>query len=144
MKRRWNGAVWLGFVCVLAGLFSYQFFIRYAVTRDFPWVNLALLAAGVILLALGLVRAFGRPQNYRGKIVGSIFAALSIAGVAFFCYITFVVLKQVPASASAPAVGGKAPDFTLPDPNGRQLSLVDLLATENTRAAVLIFYRGHW
>lgn len=144
MKRRWNSALWLGFGCVLAGLFSYQYLIRYPALRDFPLLNLLLLALGAILLAFGLVRAVGRPQNYRGKIFGSIFAALSAIGIAFFCYITFVVLKQVPPSTGAPAIGAKAPEFTLPDQNGHDVSLVDLLSTQNTRAAVLIFYRGHW
>lgn len=144
MKRRWNFALWIGFACVLVGLFSYQFFIQFPVTRDFPWVNLLLLALGAILLTVGLVRAFGRPQLYRGKIFGSFFAVLSALGIAFFCYVTFVVLKQVPASAGAPAIGAKAPTFTLPDQDGHDVSLVDLLSTQNTRAAVLIFYRGHW
>jgi hypothetical protein len=144
MKRRWNSALWLGFVCVLVGLFSYEYLVRYPALRDFPWLNLLLLALGGFLLALGLVRAFGRPHIYRGKIFGSIFSILSAVGIAFFCYVTFVVLKQVPPSASAPAVGAKAPEFTLPNQNGRDISLVDLLATQNTRAAVLIFYRGHW
>jgi len=93
------------------------------------------------LLLVGLFRAFGRPQVYRGKVFGSIFAVLSILLFAFFSYEIFYVLRQVPFSAQAPRVGEKAPEFTLPDQNGKQVSLSDLLSPNG---AVLIFYRGHW
>lgn len=38
-------------------------------------------------------------------------------------------------------VGQRAPDFTLPDAAGRQVSLADLLARG---PVVLSFYRGRW
>ena len=110
-------------------------------TRDFPWANLLLFGIGAILLLVGLFRAFGRPQLYRGKIFGSIFAAISFLLFAFFAYEIFYVLRQVPISAQAPRVGEKAPEFTLSDQNGKSVALVDLLSPNG---AVLIFYRGHW
>jgi hypothetical protein len=141
MKRRWNWTLWVGFLLSVAGLFSYLFFAQFPITRDFPWANLLLFGAGGIFLLVGLVRAFGRPQVYRGKIFGSIFTALALLAFAFFAYEIFYVLRQVPLSAQAPRVGEKAPAFTLPDQTGNQIALTNLLSPNG---AVLIFYRGHW
>jgi peroxiredoxin len=44
-------------------------------------------------------------------------------------------------AARAPKVGDRAPDFTLPDPLGRQVSLAGEL---QQGPVVLIFYRGEW
>ena len=142
MKRRWNWPIWVGFVVVVAGLFSYGFFVRFPTTRDFPWANFLLLGIGAALLIVGLFRAFGRPQVYRGKISGSIFAAIAVLVIAFFSYEIFYVLRQVPASVGAPRVGQKAPDFILLDQNRKPVGLGDLLS--GSRAVVLIFYRGFW
>ncbi|PYJ05619.1 MAG: hypothetical protein DME95_03565 [Verrucomicrobia bacterium] len=142
MKRRWNWPIWLGFIVAVGGLFSYEFFAQFPITRDFPWANLLLFAIGAALLLVGLFRAFGRPQVYRGKIFGSIFVTISFLLFAFFAYEIFYVLRQVPLSSHAPRVGEKAPEFTLVDPNGRSVALADLLS--GSKAVVLIFYRGFW
>jgi hypothetical protein len=91
-------------------------------------------------LCLGLFRAFGKPQVFRGKIFGSIFAVIVVLLVALFSYEIFYVLRQVPASAGAPRVGQKAPDFFLLDQNGKPVGLGDLLS--NSKGVVVIFYRG--
>ena len=130
MKRRWNWPIWVGFVVVVAGLFSYELFARVPITRHFPWANFLLFGIGAALLIVGLFRAFGRPQVYRGKIFGSIFAVIAVLLVAFFTYEIFYVLRQVPASAGAPRVGQKAPDFTLLDQNGKPVGLGDLLSSQ--------------
>jgi hypothetical protein len=144
MKRRWNLWVWLGFLFAVAGLFTYPFFAQYPITRDFPWANLLLFGVAGILLAIGLVQAFGNAKRYRGKISGPILTTLSLVIFGFFAYAIFYVVKQVPASLGAPQVGQKAPDFTLPDQNGKLVSLSELISENNTRAVLLIFYRGHW
>jgi len=100
-----------------------------------------LFGIGVTLLLVGLFRAFGRPQVYRGKVFGSLFATISLFLFAFFAYEIFYVLRQVPLSAQAPRVGEKAPEFLLPDQNGKSVALTELLSPNG---AVLIFYRGHW
>src|SRR5438034_10170776 len=128
MKRRWNWPIWLGFIVAVGGLFSYEFFAQFPITRDFPWANLLLFAIGAALLLVGLFRAFGRPQVYRGKIFGSIFVTISFLLFAFFAYEIFYVLRHVPLSSHAPRVGEKAPEFTLVDPNGRSVALADLLS----------------
>ena len=141
MRRRWNASLWLGFAVILGGLFSYVYFAQFPMTRDFPWLNLLLIGVGLALLVSGLFRAFGNPRLYRGKNSGSIMAVISVCLVALFCYEIFVVLRDVPASAGAPRVGEKAPAFTLPDQNGKQIALADLLSPHG---AILMFYRGHW
>ncbi len=142
MKRKWNWPIWVGFIVVVAGLLSYGFFARFPITRDFPWANLSLLGFGTLLLIVGLFRAFGRPQLYRGKILGSIFTAIAFVLFSFFAYEIFYVLRQVPSSVGVPRVGQKAPEFTLPDQNGKPVALADSLS--RSKAVALIFYRGFW
>jgi len=142
MKRKWNWPIWIGFLVAVGGLFSYEFFVQFPITRDFPWANLLLFGIGAALLIIGLFCAFGRPQRYRGKVFGSIFSAITFLFFAFFCYGTFYVTRQVPPSSGAPRIGQKAPDFTLLDQNGKPVGLGDLLS--GSRAVVLIFYRGFW
>jgi hypothetical protein len=159
MKRSWNPRIWGGFVLCLAALVSYPtFFVRYPITRDFPWVNLLLIAVALFLLVTGILRAFRRPNAYRGKISGSILGVLSVLLVGFFLYGILVLTKSIPASHGSPQVGQLAPDFTLPDSAGNNVTLSNLLqshfpanpqpasaqASANTAAAVLIFYRGYW
>src|SRR2546423_14618722 len=102
MKRRWNIFLWTGFILVVIGLISYvPIFALFPITRDFPWVNLLLFFTGGILLTAGLKRAFQRPALYRGRIFGSLLAALSLFGVGFFIYGLFILGRQTPASVGA-------------------------------------------
>jgi hypothetical protein len=142
MKRKWNWAIWVGFVIAVGGLFSYEFFAQFPITRDFPWATLLLFGIGAALLIFGLFRAFGRPQLYRGKIFGSLLTAIASLLFAFFAYEIFYVLRQVPLSTGAPRVGEKAPDFILLDQNDKAVGLGDLLS--GSRGVALIFYRGFW
>ena len=142
MTRKWNWPIWAGFLVAVGGLVSYEFFAQFPITRDFPWANLLLFGIGAVLLIVGLFRALGRPQLYRGKIFGSIFSAIALFLFVFFSYEIFYVLRQVSLSAQAPRVGEKAPKFTLVDQNGKPVALADLLS--GSKAVVLIFYRGFW
>lgn len=148
MKRQWNWQLWVGFLLVLAGAVGYlTVFAWHPITRDFPWASLLMFAGGAVLLALGLRRSFREPQLYRGKIFGPILTVLSLAVVGFFCFGLFYIGRQMPPSTSAPRVGQKAPDFTLPDQNGNPVSLTQLLSPAGggkAKGAVLIFYRGYW
>ena len=145
MKRKWNWPIWVGLAVALVGLFSYGFFVRYPITRDFPWANLLLFGIGAAFLIFGLFRAFGRPQLYRGKIFGPILAAIALFLFSFYSYEIFYVLRQVPASTGAPRVGQLAPDFFLLDQSGKPVGLGDLLSgPSGPKALVVIFYRGFW
>jgi len=152
-----NWPLWAGFLLSLIAFLSYPFvFVWFPATRDFPWANLALFALAIVLLIIGLRRAFaaGRPHPKRSKIAGAVLTTLSVLVLAFFIVTFFVVGRQLPASQGAPQVGQKAPDFTLSDTNDRPVSLASLLqpAAANTgtpapktpRGVLLIFYRGYW
>lgn len=149
MTRSRNLLPLAGFaVCAFAMVSYFLFFARFPVTRDVPWASWLLFAAGLLLLGVGLARAFRQPERYRGRIAGPIFGILSLAVLGFFLFFTTVGSRQLPAATSSVAkVGGQAPDFTLPDPQGRPVRLHDLLGTGEARSgswALLIFYRGYW
>ncbi len=91
---------------------------------------------------VGLFRAFGKARVYRGKIFGPILTTLGILMFGLFSYVFFYELRQVPPSTGAPRVGQKAPDFTLSDQDGKDVSLRDLVT--KSKAVALIFYRGFW
>ncbi len=143
MKRRHNVMLWVGFVSVLLAVGTYiPIFALFAATRDVPWVNFLLFLAGAVFLAAGLRRAFGQSEIYRGKILGPILAGVSLGLFGLFSYGVFYAAKDLPVSATAVPVGRAAPNFTLPSADGKQISLSDRL--KNSRAVVLIFYRGYW
>jgi hypothetical protein len=152
MRRRWNLSLWLGILLVPAALAAYMtIFIWYPPTRDVPWAPLVLIAAGLVLIGRGLVRAWREPQIWRGRIAGSIVGGLAVGLAIFSAYGLLVAARDLPASSGAPRVGDRAPDFTLPDSEGRPVTLAGLLApgagddaTTRGRGALLIFYRGYW
>lgn len=135
-------------VCVIALLSYFLFFARFPVTRDVPWASWLLFALGLGLAGAGLARAFRQPERYRGRVMGPILAVLSLAVLGLFLYSTLVVSRQMPAATNLPQVGEKAPDFTLPDAQGRPVRLQNLLAPAESGApgswVLLIFYRGYW
>lgn len=148
-KRTWH--VWIGFLLTVVGFLSYPlFFSRYPVTRDVPWATFLILAAGLAFVASGLWQAFGRSQEYKGKIAGSILGVLSFAVAGMFCLLVFYASKQLPKSAAAPKVGDKAPEFLLTDVNQQQESLAGLFAAplpgtqKPPKGVFLVFYRGYW
>jgi hypothetical protein len=151
--KRWNWTIWAGFVLSVIAFLSYPFFfVRYAATRDFPWANLALFVVAGVLTAIGIRRAFasGRPHPRRSKVAGVVLGGLSVLVLSLFVFSIFIMARWLPASAGAPRVGQKAPDFTLTDTTGRAVSLGDLLTTADVvdgripRGVLLIFYRGYW
>jgi predicted PurR-regulated permease PerM len=157
--KRINWPLWAGFVVTLIAFLSYPFiFINWPVTRDFPWASLLLFALAVFLLFVGVRRAFKPGRRLISKIAAPIVATLSLLILAFFIVIAFIESRRLPASQAAPAVGQKAPQFTVIDINNTPVSLSDLLTKplEPIRPAMvaepkrlpkgvlLIFYRGYW
>lgn len=150
-ERRWNWHLLAGFLLCLAAFVSYLFiFAKYPVTRDIPWANFLLFGVGGVLLVVGLQRAFGQAQQYRGKVTGPIVATLSLLALGFFCYIVFYMTKQLPPPSSALRVGQKAPEFVLPDANSNPVALSSLLSAPMSglqtppKGVLLVFYRGYW
>jgi hypothetical protein len=159
-SRKFNWLVLAGFLlCMIAFLSFFFLFVKFPVTRDFPWANLLLFGLGAILLVIGLRRAFAKADAYRGKIFGPILTVLSVAVFGLFAFIVFVESKGLPAAHGAPQVGQKAPEFSLADANGRAVKLSELLAAPMNAASsvagppaggrapkgvLLVFYRGYW
>lgn len=154
--RKFNWPLWVGFLLSLIAFLSYPFvFVRFPVTRDFPWANLLLFGVAAVLVLLGVRRGFSesRSRPIRSKVAGITLATLSFAVFGFFIFAIFIMARHLPASQGAPQVGQKAPDFTLSDTNGKSVSLSQLLALPikaetpkagAPRAVLLIFYRGYW
>jgi hypothetical protein len=144
MTKRANLMLWSGFALVLAAFISYfTVFVRFPATRDVPWMNLLLFAAGLALVGRGVMRAYCRPELYRGKFAGPVVAALSVAIAGFFlAHVLF--LSRLPASPGAPTMGGRIPDFTLPDAAGKPVALSSLYGGPDGRWLLLVFYRGWW
>lgn len=146
--RRFNWPLWLGFLLSVVTFFSYfAVFVRYPVTRDFPWANLLLFLVAAVLLFLGLRRAFTSDRR-RSKILAAIITTLGVVVIAFFLFAFFVGGRQLPASTGAPQVGQRAPDFTLTDADGKTVSLNELLSApvngNPPKGVLLVFYRGYW
>ncbi|MFI5104771.1 MAG: hypothetical protein ACHP79_07600 [Terriglobales bacterium] len=155
-ERRRNWAPWLGLLLAVAAILSNAgFFLGLPGERAIPWLSLALAIAALVCAVIGVMRAFRQANVYGGKVSSSILGVVSllICGLAVF---THVHARDLPASAGAPQVGQKAPDFTLADSNGNKVSLGQLLgkadgpapvaanAVASPRAVLLVFYRGYW
>src|SRR4030095_2405887 len=115
-----NWPLWSGFFLSPIAFLSYPFvFERWPITRDVPWVNLLLFGLSAVLLVIGLRRAFALGRLRWLRITSGLVAAtLSVAIFANFAMGVFVRGRHLPASAHAPRVGARAPDFTLPDERG--------------------------
>ena len=149
--RRINWPLWTGLLLTLAAFLTYFFiFIWFPLTRDFPWANLLLFLIAGVLLFMGVRRGFAsdRPHPTRSKIVASIVTAFSLVVFALFVFNFFVAGRWLPASKGAPQVGQQAPDFTLADTTGKQVSLTELRTApidgKAPKGVLLIFYRGYW
>jgi len=150
--KKFNWQIWAAFLLSLFAFLSYPLlFVRFPVTRDFPWANLLFFVIALALMLFGLRRAFAsdRAHPLRSKISGGILATLSLAILGGFVFTVFIWARLMPASHGAPQVGQQAPDFTLADTTGRRVSLSELLSTPVKDSALpqgvlLIFYRGYW
>lgn len=147
-QRQRNSALWVGLVLALLGPLSNGLTFLGFPANAVPWITLVLPVIGAGLVFLGLWRAFKRSGLYKGKIVGSILAVLSVLllglSIAFFWGARHIP----PLSAGTPAIGQRVPDFTLPDTSGKPVSLAQLFDSSSGNAApkavLLVFYRGYW
>jgi hypothetical protein len=147
--KNFNWQPWAGLLLSVIAFLSYPFFfVNFPNTRDFPWANLVLFGIAAVLLFFGIRRSFAPGRSRLAKVLGSILTALGVLIFAFFIFTIFVAARQLPASTGAPKVGQKAPEFSLVDSNGKQVSLAELLSTpvngKAPKGVLLIFYRGYW
>ena len=148
---RFNWPLWVGLLLTLAGGFSFLLvFVWIPATRDFPWANLLIFLVAAVLLFVGIRRGFAsdRRRPTLSKIVTSLVALFSFAFIALFIFSVFVFSRWLPSSTGAPHVGQKAPEFTLKDTTGTDVSLTQLLSepVDGTppKSVLLVFYRGYW
>jgi hypothetical protein len=150
-SKQWNWRLWTGFAFSILALFVYL--LLFPITRSVFWLSLALFVVAAAFLVGGLQRAFNQPESYRGKVAGPIIAVLGLCVLGAFSYASYEVYKGFPAAKNAPRLGQKAPDFTLPDSGGSQVSLARLLTTpitdssgaaHNPKGVLVVFYRGYW
>lgn len=156
-ERRRNWAPWLAllFILVAMGLNAATFMTARG-TLAILWLGLAAGLVALVYSIIGIKRAFGQPSVYGGKISSSIFGVLALLFCGLMAFGWFGA-RALPASAGAPHVGQKAPEFTLADTQGNNVSLTQLLGRDgavkmaatgasNTppKAVLLIFYRGYW
>jgi hypothetical protein len=163
IERKRNWAPWLALLLAVAAVLSNAgFFVSIPGQGALVWVGLALAIAALVYAVMGVVRAFRQPQVYGGKVSSPILGFVSLLLCAFVAF-AFFGARALPASAGAPKVGQKAPDFTLVDSSGAKVSLEQMLgkapgtfqtaytnssttadAARPPKAVLLVFYRGWW
>jgi len=125
--RRTLGAVLSLVALVLAPL-------AWTWTIDQPFLRSTGVLAWAFIL-LGLLLALSAARSDRRWWVRAI-AGAQLAALAFSCW-AFFVFARLPATH----VPERAPDFTLPDQDGRPVSLAREL---QAGPVLLVFFRGHW
>lgn len=137
-----NYLAWIGPIVTLVGAISYfLYFVRFADLRDFPWVNLPLVALGVVFSVVGLSRAFSRAgYKLRSKAIASLGFLFSLGLGSLFCFYIFSLSYQMPSVEGVSQVTDAAPDFSLPDQSNQTVQLADFKG----KNLVITFYRGHW
>lgn len=146
--RKRTLAPWMGLLLTLLGFLSNWLPFTGFPAVPVPWISLLLSLIGLVVVLVGLWRAFAQSTIYKGKVSGSVAAVLSLlflAGSAGFCWSARHI---PPESATAPQLGQRVPDFTLPDSVGHSVSLTELFSSsvgkEPPKALLLVFYRGYW
>ena len=105
--------------------------------RNNPWPME--LAAGIATAAVVLI-AIRAYREKRLRAAATVCAALATLGTAAFVLFVHVATYALPPAPKELAVGTTAPDFTLPDEEGRPVTL----ASFRGQPTLLVFYRGSW
>src|SRR4030095_3883335 len=127
MIKKFNWQIWSGFLLAVAGAVTYAFvFVDYPALRDFPWTALGFFALALGFLFAGFARAFAVGTRLYSKIAASIVGLLAFAVMGLFLFAVLIAARWLPESKNAPQVGQTAPEFSLPDINGKQVSLSEL------------------
>jgi hypothetical protein len=156
--RSINWQIWIAFLLSVIAFMSYPtFFVKFPVTRDFPWANLLLFVIALALAVIGVRRAWSRRKLTRdgdekpaigSRILASVLGVLTVVVLSLFILTVFIAARWLPASTGAPKVGQIAPEFRLVDTSNKPVALAELLSSpwngSNPKGVLLIFYRGYW
>jgi hypothetical protein len=124
----------------VAGLVSYfAVFARVPALRDHPWLNVALVLAGVGLGMVGSLRAWRRGGIGR-KLVAGLALGLALAPATLLLWYVFDLSYRLPAPTEATLALVEAPDLELSDQDGTTVRLSELRG----QPVLLVFYRGFW
>ena len=134
MSTTTTTTTWLaisGLVLVLAGPISYALLLRVPWIRATAAPNLALAAVGLIL---GVVAASRAGHGWPAWLAaGDVLLTLMFGRT--------LRLSNLDRPSKVPADQATAPDFTLPDQDGRPVTLSSF---RGKGPVLLVFYRGHW
>jgi succinate dehydrogenase hydrophobic anchor subunit len=130
--RRLGWFAFAGLVLTLAGpVLFYLFFLDQPFLRSTGLPAIVLMLVG---LAVGVWAIYG-DRRLRIRILGGLNLLLAVLVVIYFGY------GMVLPAGSPPAAGEAAPDFTLTNHAGEQ---VTLSRTLSAGPVLLVFYRGYW
>jgi AhpC/TSA family len=127
-----------GWLAVLSLLISvgavavYSQLLRVPAVRNHPEGYVAAFAIAATIAALAV--ALGRRWYGWATLVLSLVLLLGSATFNF-------VLARIPDARTTLRVGERPAEFTLPDADGRPVSLADY---RGQKPVVLVFYRGYW
>ena len=131
VNGRAGGRAFVGLFLTLAGPAAYMLLLDNARMRASGAPAFGLMAAGAVL---GL-SAFFYDRRWWVGLLG----AFNVLFLGAFFY-GFYWLMALPPSEPL-AVGSTAPEFVLPDQEGRPVALA---AYRDAGPVLLVFYRGHW
>lgn len=141
-----NGFNWQIVIGFLLSLFAFasvpMVFSQWSVSTDTRLLSVGLFVIAAIFVVVGLRRAFAAERGKISKITAAILTLLSVAVFGLFVFLAFFMSTSLPKSAGAPQIGQKAPDFSLTDTTGKQVSLGENLSKQ--KGVLLVFYRGYW
>lgn len=118
-----------GFILVAVSAIVDFLMLELPSIRNGYWTYLP-IAIGIVIAVIGLIRE-------RIKATWT-FAVLCAVG-----FIGYSIGRFIPAPPPSPqtAVGQTFPDFTLPDQDGKSVSLAEL---RRDRSVIVVFFRGGW
>lgn len=137
-EQRFNHALWIAPLVAVFGFISYMTLsIRWAVLRDPPWANYALMLVGFGLAVSAVKRARGRAVRHQALS----WLLLPIAPVLLFMLYSYCNEGSVlPPPQTGLVVGDAVPDLRLLDEAGVEVSLKAL----SEQTTLVIFFRGDW
>ncbi len=120
------------FVALIGGPVAYYLLLKVPWIRNTAWPNIIILLVAVCWALLQFKQGY---STWTAVALG-----LTLVVAAGFLYLRFG-LSTLPEAHLKVAVGSEAPDFTLPDSEGKDFVLSGLRGKENV---VMVFYRGVW